>query len=87
MSLTTPRAQSLCLSRCRYPKAGEGAGVPPGRGARWEHLPSAPGRMHGCTASREKNLSRDGNTQGSGRENERARNVFVSSFISQTAVC
>lgn len=43
--------------------------------------------MHVCKTSWEKNLSRDGNTPGSGRENEHARKVFVSSFISQTAVC
>lgn len=58
-----------------------------GRQARWEHLPSAPGRMHGFKTSQEKNLSREGNTQGSGaRDNECPRKAFVSSFISQLAV-
>lgn len=86
ISLTTLRAQSL--RRGQIPKAAEGAGLSPSLEARWEQLPSALGRMHSFETSQENNLSQDGNTQGSGRrENECAKGVFVSSFISQTAVC
>lgn len=88
ISLTTLGARSLCLKRGQTPKAEEEAGLSQSYEARWEQLPSALGRMHSFETSQENNLSRDGNMQGSGgRENECAKGVFVSPFISQTAVC
>jgi len=62
------------------PESREGAGVSLGRQARREHLPSAPGGMHGLKPSQEKNLSRDGEYAGEWRERERAHKKSVSLF-------